>query len=895
MKLLSRILNLARNTARKAGVEQDLDDEVRAHLALLEDENRRAGLSAADARRAARVELGGVEQVKEEVRSVRAGVRLEQLWRDLRFGFRQLRRNPGLSGMAVLALAMGIGLNAAVFTLFNALVLRPVQARDASQVVRLYAGEPGQHGENVFSYPEYLLCRDHNSSFSGVAAFAGGRVMHTRATAAPEWLGAQLVSGNFFRLLGTTPASGRMFLDEEDSAPRAHPVAVISYRLWQSEFEGEPGVAGRTLVLNGTIYTIVGVAPQGFVGTDAEVPDVWIPLAMSENVQLGPSLFDDREARWLYVIARLKPGVPVVTAQAEMDLLAAQFGSTAGRTASEGAKHEVIQVAPATLLSPQQAGESLPVFVILLVAVGLVLLIACANVANVHLARGVARQKELAIHTALGGTRARLVQRLMMESLILSAIAGAAGLVIAVWCADLAMALVHPPGSHALTLDTSLDWRVALYLAAASLASGVLSGWLPALNVSRQNPLRAMREDQGAQTWRQGRRLRSLLMVGQVAMSIFLLVASGMLVSALGKAHRVDMGFDAAHVVVLSPDLRLHGYDAARSKEFYRRVADRVAARPGVESIAVARTIPLGNDFSQTSTAAEGHEPPEGQPSLIVNFNVVSPEFFDTLRIPLVRGRVFSASEVAAGARVALVNESLARQLWPGENALGKRLRKGRKSPFYEVVGVVRDTRNVYLWSGELPYLYLPPLEENASQFSDSSLVIRTTGDQAQLASALPGVVREIDASVTAEAHPLTNNMAFWLWPSQVGAALCAALGLLALLLAATGIAGVTSLAVRQRTREIGIRIALGAEPGAVVRLMVLRTGRLVAIGAAVGLVLAAFTSHAVSSFLYGLSAVDGVAFAGSALVLVLATLAACYLPARRAARVDPMLALRSE
>ena len=890
-----KIMGAIRNLFRRERADRELDAEIRAHLDLLADEKERAGMKAGEARRAARVELGGVEQVKEEVRSVRAGVRLEQVWQDLRLGFRQLRRNPALSGMAVLALALGIGLNAAVFTLFNALVLRPVQARDAGQVVRLYAGERSQQAENVFSYPEYLLCRDHGTSFSSVAAFAGGRVMHTRATAAPEWLGAQLVSGNFFRLLGTAPAVGRMFLDEEDSAPRAHPVAVISYGQWQSQFEGDAGVAGRTLTLNGTIYTIVGVAPQGFIGTDAEVPDVWIPLAMSENVQLGPALFNDREARWLYVIARLRPGVPIVAAQAEMDLLAAQFDSTAGRSAGEGAKHEVIQVAPATLLSPQQAGESLPIFVILLVAVGLVLLIACANVANVHLARGVARQKELAIHTALGGTRARLVQRLMMESLILSAIAGAAGLVIAVWCADLAMALVHPPGSRALSLDTSLDWRVALYLAGASLASGVLSGWLPALNVSRQNPLRAMREDQGAQTWRQGRRLRSLLMVGQVAMSIFLLVASGMLVSALGKAHRVDVGFDAAHVVVLSPDLRLQGYDAARAKDFYRRVAERVSARPGVESIAVARTVPLGNDFSQTSTTAEGHEPPEGQTLPIVNFNVVSPEFFDTLRIPVVRGRVFSTGEVAAGARVALVNEALARQLWPGEDALGKRLRKGRKSPLYEVVGVVRDTRNVYLWSGALPYLYLPPLEENASQFSDSSLVIRTTGDQAQLASALPGVVRELDASVTAEAHPLTNNMAFWLWPSQVGAALSAALGLLALLLASTGIAGVTSLAVRQRTREIGIRIALGAEPAAVVRLMVLRTGRLVAIGAVAGLVLAVLASRALDSFLYGLSAVDGAAFAGAAVLLAAATLTAGYLPARRAATVDPAITLRSE
>jgi len=887
-----RLLKLLQNLFHRRAADRDLDAEVRAHLDLLADENLQAGLSPGEARRAARIELGGVEQVKEEVRSVRSGVRLEQLWHDVRYGARQLRRNPALSAMAMLALALGIGLNTAVFTLFNALVLRPIQARDATRVVRLYAGERGrQTGEGVFSYPEYLLVRDHSSSFSSVAAFAGARVLYSRPSAPPEWIEAQLVSGNFFSLLGVAPSAGRTFLPEEDSAPGAHPVVVISHALWQTRLGADPAVAGQVINLNGMSYTIVGVTPPGFIGTDAEVPDVWIPLAMSQNVQSGPLLFNDRTAGWLLVLARLAPHVPIPGAQVEMDLLAARFDASSG----EAPKHPMITVAPARLLSPQQAGESLPIVIILLVAVGLVLLIACANVANVHLARGVARQKELAIHTALGGTRARLVQRLVVESLVLSAIAGAAGLLIARWSADLALAVVHPPGTRALSLDTSLDWRVAVYLAALSLAAGLLSGWLPALNVSRQDPLRAMREDHGAQTWRQGTRLRSLLLVGQVAISIFLLVASGMLARALAKAHRLDVGFDAAHVAVLSPDLRQHGYDAVRSAEFYRRVAERVQARPGVQSTALARTVPLGNDFSQTPAVAEGQEPPEGQPLPIVNFNVISPEFFDTLRIPILRGRAFTAREVAAGARLALINEALARQLWPGEDALGKRLRQGRKSAPYEVVGIVRDTRNVYLWSGSLPYLYLPALPENFSQYSDSSLVIRTQGDPAALVAALAGIAREIDPAVTADAHSLTANLAFWLWPSQIGAALSAALGLLALLLASTGIAGVTSLAVRQRTREIGIRIALGAEPRAVVRLMLTQTGRLVAIGAIAGLLLAAGASRALSSFLYGLSAVDGVAFLGSALLLSAATLSACYLPARRAARVDPMIALRHE
>jgi len=887
-----RMLKAVRNLFRRDRADRDLDAELRAHADLLADEKQRAGMDAAGARRAARIELGGVEQLKEEVRSVRAGLRLEQLAQDLRFGARQLRRNPALTAMAMLALALGIGLNTAVFTLFNALVLRPVQARDAERVVRLYAGERGRPaGEGVFSYPEYRLVREHGSSFSEVAAFAGARVLYSRPAASPEWLGAQLVSGNFFSLLGAGPVLGRAFIAEEDSEPGAHPVVVISYGLWQSRFAADPGATGKAMDLNGTSYTIVGVAPRGFIGTDAEVPDVWIPLAMSQNVQAGPPLFNDRNSGWLYVLARLGRQVPVQSAQAEMDLLAAQFDASSG----EAPKHPSITVARAALLSPQQTGEALPIAIVLLVAVGLVLLIACANVANVHLARGVARQKELAIHTALGGTRARLVQRLMTESLILSAAAGAAGLLIAGWCADLALAFVHPPGTRALLLDTSIDWRVAAYLGAVSLAAGMLSGWLPALNVSRQNPLRAMREDHGAQTWRQGARLRSLLLVGQVAVSIFLLVASGMLARALAKAQHVDLGFDAAHVAVLSPDLRQHGYDAVRSTDFYRRIAERVEGRPGVQNTAFARTVPLGNDFSQTSLTAEGHEPPQGQSLLVVNFNVVSPSFFDVLRIPILRGRSFTAGEVAAGARLALINDALARELWPGEDAVGKRLRQGRKSPLYEVVGVVRDTRNVYLWSGALPYLYLPALPENLSEYTDGSLVIRTQGDPATLVAELPGMVRELDPAVTVDAHAFSKNLAFWLWPSQIGAVLSASLGLLALLLASTGIAGVTSLAVRQRTREIGIRIALGADPRDVISLVLRQTGRLVVIGAVSGLTVAAVAARALASFLYGLNSLDGIAFAASALVLAAATLTACYLPARRAAGIDPAITLRSE
>jgi predicted permease len=891
MSFLFTLLNLF----RRDHTERDLDAEVRAHLELLTDEKLLQGMSRKEAHRAACIELGGVEQVKEEVRSARAGAWLEQLFHDVRYAARQLRRNPGFTAMAGLALALGIGLNAAIFTLFNAALLRPLQGHDPQRLVSLYSTVRDEPGPGVFSYPEYAFCRGQNSVFSGVAAFAGGRVQLTATGGAPattpQWLHAQLVSGNLFSVLGAVPLAGRTFLAEEDQTPGAHPVALISYDFWQSHFGGDPGAIGETLTLNALQYTIVGVAPRGFIGTDPEVPDVWIPLAMSANVQSGPSLFENREAGWLFLLARLNPGVPLATAQAEMAVLAARFHAAD----SETLRRSAILVTPAGFLSPSQRSDTLPFAVILMVAVGLVLLIACANVANLQLARGVARQKELGIRTAMGGSRARLVQQLMVESLLLSGMAGAAGLLIAWWTAGLVLGLAHPPGTRALALEVSPDWRVALYLGAVSVTSGVLSGLLPALRISRQDPLHAIREESGAQTWRRGAGLRSVLVVSQVALSLFLLVAAGLLARALGKARSVDPGFDAGRVAVLSPDLRLHGYDPARAVEFDRRVAERLSGLPGVGSVALARTVPLGDSFAQTGIVAEGQEFPAGQRAPVVDFNVVSPEFFDTLGIGLVRGRSFTPNEIASGARVAVVSQALARRLWPSEDALGKRLRQGRTSPLYEVVGVARDTRNVYLWSGALPYLYLPAIAQNLDKYSDLSVLVRFSGNAAALAPALPGIARELDPAVTAKAFPLADNLAFWVWPSQIGAALSATLGLLALLLASVGIASITAFAVTQRTREIGIRMALGAAPAAVLGLLVRQTGRLVAIGTAIGLTAAAAASRVLAQFLYGLSAVDCVAFVGTTLLLAAATLAACCLPARRAARVDPMVALRNE
>jgi predicted permease len=574
-----------------------------------------------------------------------------------------------------------------------------------------------------------------------------------------------------------------------------------------------------------------------------------------------------------------------------MAVLASQFHAT-----DEGKlRRSTVLVTRGSFLTPGQKSDLAPLALALMFAVGLVLLIACANVANLQLARGVTRQKEMGVRIALGASRGRLVRQMVVESLMLSGSAGVAGLLIAWWSAGLALRLAHPPGAPSLSLDVSPDWRVALYLAGISLLSGVVSGLMPALRASRQDPLVAIREEGGASTYRKGRRMRSAFVIAQVGGSLFLLIAAGLLVRALHKAQRIDTGFDLTHVAVLSPDLLVLGYDSGRRLEFDRRLAERIQSLPGVRNVAMSTTVPLGNDFSQSSVLADGEDFPAEQKLPIVNYNLVSPEFFDTLGISVVRGRPFTAQETSAGARLAVVNESLARQLWPGQEAIGKRFRQGRKSPPFEIVGVVRDTRNVYPWAASLPYLYLPLQPAALDEFHDAKMLISVRGNPAPLIAALPGLAREIDPNVSSTAKPLAENLSIWIWPSQIGALLAATLGLLALLLASVGIVSVTSFAVSQRTREIGIRMALGATRGSVVN-MVLRevlvmTGCSVAVAIPLSIALSSF----VKSQLFGISNHDpATLFFVTLAIGAIALLAAC-IPARRAIRVQPVTALRYE
>lgn len=808
---------------------------------------------------------------------------------DWRYGWRQLSRAPGFTLAVVLTLALGMGANTAIFSLFNALVLRPIPGKDPVAMVNLYRTTENAARFGVFSYPEYRDYREHNTVFSGLAAFTGARV--TLATEnngsgdGGETLQALLVSGNYFSVLGLGAVEGRTFLPEEDETPNARAVVVLSHDLWQRHFGGDANLVGGTLKLNEVRYTIVGIAPEGFGGTTPDPADVWIPMMMQGNVRPGSNLLQDREHLSLQLIGRLKSGIRREQAQAEMTVLARQVTPVQnGKTPNIS-----VTVTRAGFLNPQELGDVVPLAAFLMASVGLVLLIACANVANLLLARAAGRQKELGIRSSLGASRARLIRQLLTESMLLALAGGFGGTLLALWLAQLLLAFVHPPGMQRLELKAPLDLRVFGFSLLLSLLTGLLCGWLPALRSSKQEAASAVKEEWTTFGRRVSKsRLRGFLVISQVAVSLFLLVGAGLLARALEKAQKVTPGFEIQSVTVVSANLSQRNYNAARALEFQRELTERLSAIPGVAAVGLARTAPLSSSFAVTAIAPPGAEG-SGRTEK-VNFNTVTPGYFEALGIPLVCGRDFTQLEISGGARVAVVSEAFAHRYWPGEDPIGKRFNGGGASAYREVIGVARDVRNVYLWSSHDPYLYLPL---TAAEATDMLFFVRTQRNTSALVGAIPGYVHTIDASVQVSAQRLDENLALWIWPSQMGASLAAALGFFALLLAAAGIYAVMSYAVTQRTREIGIRMALGSQQREVVELLLREGMGLVGVGLAIGLLASLGGARLLARFLYGLNAVDGLAFGGVSLLLTGVALLACWLPARRAMRVEPMVALR--
>jgi predicted permease len=901
MSLKRQITNGLRGLFHKREVEAELDAELRAYQEAAVKEKLHSGMKREEALRAARMEMGAMDSVKENVRDASWESRIESAWRDISYGWRMLCKSPGSTIMAITVLAIAIGVNTTAFSFFNSVVLRPLPIKDANRVVSLYRTEPDRARSMTLSYPEFAQYRDHNTVFSAVVAQAGAHLTLTAvgtssSEISPEPVSGQMVSGNYFDVLGAAAVQGRTFSSEEDRVPDERPVAVLSYNYWQRRFGEDPGIVGQTLKLNTMSYTVIGIAPADFIGTEPIPPDLWVPVMMLPNVWLqadGQKIFQDRNSGWLQAMGRLKPGVSIGAAQAEMTVLAKHFNESVTDKTEQRA---TITLTRAGFLSPSEKGDFIPAAALVMALVGMVLLIACANVANLQLARGAARQKELGIRTSLGATRGRLVRQLLAESLLLAGIAGIVGVLFSYWAAEFLLGVVHPQGESALRINVAPDWRVLLYALGASVLTGVAFGLLPALRVSRQNPVAALRGDvNGGETGKGHSRLRGALIVSQVAASLFLLVTAGLLARALVRAQSLDLGYDMNKVVVVAPGLRLRKYSAAQGEAFLRQALARVEAIPGVVGAALTQTIPLGNDFHGTDLIPEGITPSAASGLPGVNINAVSPRYFETMGIPLLSGRGFTEEDGATNAPVRIISESAAKAAWPGQNPIGKRFRQGPRGPLLQVIGVARNARNVYLWADDIPYVYAPIAMGALDRMEVMNLVVRTKNDPRAVMSSLAGTVREVDPKVSSTVRLLSDNLANWTWPSEIGAAVSAALGFIALLLAATGIFGVTSFVVRQRTREIGIRMALGAQPADVLRLFLRQGGGCIMLGLAIGLALAFAVSRVFSRFLYGLNALDAVTFVGASAVLGAAALAACWIPARRATRVDPLNALRYE
>ncbi len=815
---------------------------------------------------------------------------MENLLQDLRYGIRILVRQPIFTAVAVLSLALGIGANTAIFSLITTLLWRTVPVESPKTLVTLYTRDEKNPGHPPLSHLNWKDYRDMTQSFSGVLGYAFALVtVQTRNE--PMQVFALLASGNYFDLLGVRAELGRTFLPEEDGQPGAHPVVVVSHRFWKESLDGDPRVIGRALTINGSGYTVIGVTPEWFTGTDVGFPPhLWVPMAMNRQIisNEASNWFEKRRGLMIKAIGRLRPGRTFAQAQAEV----AAIGQRLQRDYPVENKGRTAQLVPFTqaALNPDTRGVVVAGTRLLMAVVGLVLLIACANVSNLLLAQAAARKREIAIRLSQGAVRGRLIRQLLTESLLLSLLGGAAGLLVALWIQSLLPRFLPQVGFGQLDVALALDARVLAFTLGVSLLTGLLFGLVPALQASKTDLVSALKNQAGAATGAfRGFGVRGALVAGQVALSVVSLIAAGLFVRSVGELRRVDLGFPAERLAVVSFDVGSQGWSQSRGEQLYRDVRERIAGLPGVEAVALGQAGPL-QAASSRSTFLEGEE--SASNSIFLQVNTVTPDFFDTVGVRIVRGRAFTNADRDKALRVVIVNETMAETFWPGKDPIGKRFHFFGDPPV-TVVGVARKIK--YNGPGEnpQPYVYEPLAQRYVTNMT---LVVRARRSPESVLPAVQREMREIaPAMPLANVSTVPDLLVKSLGPMQTGASLLALFGILALGLASMGLYGVMSFSVTKRSREIGLRMALGAQHGDVIRLVLRQGLTIVAVGLLTGLLLALGATHLIARMLFGVSPTDPTAFGVTSAVLALVAFGATLIPAMRAVTINPILAIRNE
>ena len=895
--LLNDLFFRLRSLFQRKSVEHELDEELRFHLEQSVERYANSGLSRGEALRRARLEFGGIERAKEECRDARGVNSIESFVQDVRFGLRMLRKSPGFTITAVLAIALGVGINVGIFSVLNGVALRLLPIPRADQVLSVNQVLHGRFSRNVhgegglFSYSEYLDYRDHNHVFTGLvgyepfveATLGGGKMQQV--------LGA-LASCNYFDVLNEHPVQGRGFVNSDCAAPGTSPVVVISDDLWRSTFGGDPGLVGKTVVLNHSSFTVIGIAPPRFTGTDVGPCVFWAPITMQKALDPGPGSGGDRlgdaNMSWLAMLGRVRPEVTGAQVRADLSVIAGRIDQLyPGRTSS-------LLISPATFFGrPAEREILVPIASVVLAAFGLVLLIACANVSNLLLARASVRHKEIALRLSIGASRWRLVRQLLTESVLLSLAGGALGSLLALWSFAgitrfVTSRLPHESSALALSVNVAPDFRVLAYALSLTLFTGIAFGLIPALQSSRLDLNTALKEDgtQSGAGKKRGRFLRNTLVGAQIAVTMVLLLGAGLLLRGLYYAQTVDPGFEMKNVASAFFDLNVQGYDDNRAVAFMRSLRERIAGLPGVTEIAQAECAPLSHDFSAGDMTV-----PDRANKVGIEYNHVSPEYFPVVGIPIVRGRGFTQADARDDTTVIIVTESTARRIWPGEDPLGKTLR-GDSGWEFTVIGVAKDAQISHLGESDTNYLFFPTGPRDQQR---TYMLVRFAGDFAATAKSIRNAVLSLDAEMPVNVTRLEDYLEVWRAPSRLVAGLSGALGALALILASIGVYGMVSYMVSRCVHEIGIRMALGAGGIEIMKLVLRQALRPVLIGGLIGVAGCAAVSSVLSSMLFGLSAHDPIAFVSVPLFLLSVALTATYIPARRAMKVDPMVALRYE